>query len=432
MRRRTAIATAALVLAAFAAAFAARALTVQSVNPLWLQEHFTDTAAVTAAGGACIDTAAPGVARLCEAPWTLATDPAQPRYFVADRQGRAWLFASAGGAVVDVSGLLPAIPGAVYDAGWGAGALAVLTVDGRVYGYAQDSGGRLAPAPGYQMQVPGAVSVAAGPGLVLAAGPASVSAYAWDGAGLRRLPALDLAVAVRQVRLTGDGTRLLAVLPDGRLQTWARAETGWTPGPGIDGPVTTAAFMPSGAGLWAGAGSAVRAWAFSLDGGLAEIGSWRIAAQARAAAPGFGGQDVLLLTGGGADYYAAEADGASRVEAYSAALPAGVAYEPQGTVTGAVYNADHTIDMLRVEAQETLPPGTSTAYEVSTDCGVTWTATAANTNVQVPPGSCIAWRVTLATADPAVTPAVDVVDVYELAQQTRAARQGEVILRLIQ
>ncbi len=428
-----AIAAAALVLASLVlAAFAARALTVQTANPLWLQEHFTDTASVTAAGGACIDTAAPGTARLCETPWALATDPARPRYFVADRQGRAWLFASDGDAVTDVSGLLPAIPGAVYDAVWGADALAVLTVDGWVYGYAQDSSGRLAAAPGYQVRVPGAVSVAAGLGLLLAAGPASVSAYAWDGAGLRRLPALDLAVAVRQIRLNLDGTRLLAVMPDGRLQTWGQAEAGWIPGPGLDGPVLAAVFMPSGAGLWTGGGSAVRAWAFSPDGGLAEIGSWRIAAQARAAAPGFGGQDVILLTNGGADYYAAGPDGASRMSGYSAAITAAAAYEPQGTVTGAVYNADHIIDMLRVEAQETLPPGTGTAYEVSTDCGATWTAAPVNTNVSVPPGSCIAWRVTLATTDSGATPAVDVVDVYELAQQTRVAQQGEVILRLVQ
>lgn len=429
MRRLAAPAAlaASLLLAAMAAA-----LTVRNPSPLWLEEHFTDTAAVALSGGACVDTAPPGTARLCRLAWGVAADPSAPRLFAWRRDGQAGLYAFDGSGMTGVvPALPPPVPAAVYDASWGTDALALLTVDGWVYGYAQGAEGGLAPLPGWRAQAPGAVSAASGPGVLLAAAPAGITAWSWGGSQLVRTPALDLAVSAAMIRLSRDGTRLLAVLPDGRLQTWGRAEAGWVPGPGLPAPVLAADFMPSGAGLWATSGQEVRAYGFTQDGGLAEIPSWRIAAPARAVAGGFGGQDAVLALDAALAYWGAGPDGAAQVPAYSTALPSGEAHEPSGTVTGAAYQADHQVDMLRVEALETLPPGTATAYEVSTDCGAAWTPSPVNTNVPVPPGSCVAWRLTLSTGDPAATPEVDAVDVYEIAAQTRQAQPGEVVMRLI-
>ena len=87
----------------------------------------------------------------------------------------------------------------------------------------------------------------------------------------------------------------------------------------------------------------------------------------------------------------------------------------------------HTVDDVRVEDADcaagktppncsglpSQPTGTSVAYQVSTDGCHTWTTTPVFTNVSIPPGTSLCYRLALATTDPTVTPVVDATNLYD-------------------
>jgi hypothetical protein len=107
------------------------------------------------------------------------------------------------------------------------------------------------------------------------------------------------------------------------------------------------------------------------------------------------------------------------------------AYAPRAVLESVALPVGHPVTQLRVEdadcaagqsppnctAMATVPAGTSVGYRVSTDGCRTWTATPVFTNVTAPSGSSICYQITLTTSDPAVTPVVDVTNLYEIAQQ---------------
>ncbi len=113
-------------------------------------------------------------------------------------------------------------------------------------------------------------------------------------------------------------------------------------------------------------------------------------------------------------------------------------YEPAAVLQSTVLPVGHMVDEVRVEdadcaASKTpaactgmaaLPPGTAVFYAVSTDGCQTWTPTPVFTNVTVSPGDRLCYRLTLATSNLAVTPVVDVANVYEIATVSSTGTQN--------
>lgn len=76
----------------------------------------------------------------------------------------------------------------------------------------------------------------------------------------------------------------------------------------------------------------------------------------------------------------------------------------------------------------TLPPGTAVSYAVSADGCRTWTSAPLFTNVTVPAGDRLCYRLTLATSNPAATPVVDVANLYEIATVSSTATRNPAYL----
>ncbi len=117
-------------------------------------------------------------------------------------------------------------------------------------------------------------------------------------------------------------------------------------------------------------------------------------------------------------------------------------YEPAAVLQSTVLPVGHTVDEVRVENADcaagktppactglpTLPPGTAVSYAVSTDGCRTWTPVPLFANVAVSPGDRVCYRRTLATSNGAVTPVVDVTNVYEIATVTSTGTQNPAYL----
>jgi len=117
------------------------------------------------------------------------------------------------------------------------------------------------------------------------------------------------------------------------------------------------------------------------------------------------------------------------------------AYAPQAVLASVALPVGHQVTQVRVEdadcaagqsppdctAMAALPAGTSIAYQVSTDGCRTWTAAPVFSNVTVPAGASLCYRITLTTSDPAVTPVVDVTNLYEIAQRQTSGRVASLL-----
>lgn len=460
--RRNALLLSATVLALAAVARGALAGTVLSASPYWFRDTYTGTSSVNlAATSAVVDTAGTGTVRLPYAPMQLALDPRGTYALVATLGGvTAWVFN--GQAVQPVTGwTLGNLTGAT-GAAWvmDGRAFAVSTAsEVAVYGLSARAGGydatrvAVASANGTLGMAPGPADL---PSALLAATATGATLFEAQGSTLVAVPGGPSGLAANVgVAATANGT-VAATWQQEDVQVWAWNGAAYTPAatweppvpPAADGPVVGVAFAPQSDG----------------QGGT----FWVLTGQGQLLAYAYGRAGLSALPGFSLSPPADQNPPAGLAagwapDAVGVLYPTGWVYEDLGTAdtfgpdsvrsltgqTWAVYRANaalqsvqlpvgHTVDDVRVEDADcaagktppncsglpNLPAGTSLAYQVSTDGCHTWTDTPVFTNVSVPPGTSLCYRLALGTTDSAVTPVVDVTNLYEIAERTTVESPG--------
>ena len=391
---------------------------------------------------AAVDTAGPGTVQLPYAPIQVAFDPAGTFALVATQTG-------VGAYVFDGQGVTPL-------AGWNMGGVdatgAAWLQDGasfavsttaQVAAYGIDSGGRVLRAA--ETAVAGVVGLAPGPASL----PMALLAATAHGA--RLYEAYGTALVERSGGPSGlSGNDGVAATRDGAVAaTWQRRAvqlwawdgerylraSGWDPPApaAADGPVVGVAFFQQGGGYWVLTRQGqLLAYAYGTVGLQALSGMGRrVATMPAGLATGWGvdAAGVSYPTG-----WAYE-DAQTGVFAPSGARSLGgqkwPAYAPRGTLQGSMLPIGHRVDEVRLEdascasgqtpphctAQAYVPSGTAVTYAVSTDGCNMWKAAPPFTNVRVPAGDTLCYRLDLSTTDPTRTPVVDVTSLYEVAQQ---------------
>ena len=440
-------AAAAVLVAGLLLGQSARAATVKSANPYWFQEDYRTTAAVNlAASTAVVNTATPGTVQLPYAPLQAAFDPSGTYALVATEGGvDAYVF--------DGQGVLPVTT-------WSLGSLSatgVAWVDGGdafaistasqvvVYGLNQQGTAVLAA----QTAAAGVIGLAPGPAAlpsaVLAATSGGAQVYEAQGASLVPVSGGPggLTGNLGVVATTGGSVAATWQQEAVQLWTWDGAAflraVAWDPPipPGADGPVVGVAFFPQGGGYWVLTQQGqLLAYAYG-PAGLSALSGWSLSVQVSPDVPvtvasGWGPAAAAVVYPMGWDYedlVTGNTFGQDSIR--SLAGQRWAAYAPRAVLESVALPVGHPVTQLRVEdadcaagqsppnctAMATVPAGTSVGYRVSTDGCRTWTATPVFTNVTAPSGSSICYQITLTTSDPAVTPVVDVTNLYEIAQQ---------------
>ena len=460
---------AAVLLAVFLATPPALAGVVKSQSPYWFQDTYTDTTAVDVpATSALVDTAGTGTVTLPFGPVSLSFDPAGTYALVSTLDG-IFAFVYDGQSVVPVTtwnlGSIAGTAGVSWIDG-GSAFAAATTSEVAVYGLVPNADytavrvaaasftGALGLAPG-PAALPSAVLVAtAGGATILAAQGAALVPVSGGPAGLSG----NLGVAA-----TVDGS-VAATWQRGAVQLWVwdgsayAAASSWDPPTltGQQGAVVGVAFFPGstgqGGGYWVlTAGGDVLAYAYGATGAVPVPGLSTTVPTAPDAPAAIGtgwpsapdSVGVLYATGW---RYEDPVAGAAGVFGWDAARSLTgqdwAVYEPAAVLQSTVLPVNHSVDEVRVEDADcaagktppactgmaTLPPGTAVSYAVSTDGCLTWTPTPLVTNVTVPAGDRLCYRLTLATSNPAVTPVVDVTNLYEIATVTSTASQDPAYL----
>jgi hypothetical protein len=118
----------------------------------------------------------------------------------------------------------------------------------------------------------------------------------------------------------------------------------------------------------------------------------------------------------------------------SGSVSPGQGYSDEAVLVSAPIPANIEVDKVVVKSVQETPPGTSVEYLVSTDGGSTWIIAEPNVPVGVPPGNSITYKIILKSADSALTPSVDKVQILQIGINTVKAETlgpGKMKIRLI-
>ncbi len=440
----------------------ATAGSVQSPSPYWFRDGYTSTASVNlAASAAVVDTAGTGTVRLPYDPLQAAFDPAGTYALVATTAGvSAWVFD--GQAVRPVTdwnlGNLAGATGVTWTMRGRAFAVATGS-QVAVYGLSAGSGGYVASRVA-QTGFTGAVGLAPGPESL----PSALLAATATGATVLEAQGGSLiAISGGPSGLTGNlgvaattGGAVGATWQAEAVQLWTWDGAAYLPAPSWDPPTPPLADGPVvGVAFARGSdGQGGTLWVLTQEGqllgyaygpaGLQALPGWSLSVVATPNPPagiaaGWGRHAVAVLYPTGwayEDLVTGNTFGQDRIRSLGGQTWA--VYQPSAVLQSVVLPVGHTIDELRVEDanctagesppnctdQADLPSGTSVAYQVSTDGCHTWTGAPVFTNVTVPVGSSLCYRITLTTTDPAQTPIIDVTNLYEIAAVTTVESPG--------
>jgi hypothetical protein len=423
-------------------------------RPLWFRDDYTTRTDIDAAATtAVVDTVAPGTVLLPYAPVQLALDPTGTYALLATQAG-VYAFVFDGRRVRSVSdwrlgGVVARGTAWIADGT----AFAIGTPSGvTVYGLVAASHGKVARQVA-QVRLTGVLGLAPGPAnlpaatlvdtrhglILLQAVRGRMAQVSGAPAGARSGGSGVAATSSGAVAATWRGQRVQIWLWDGSAYLPAPA---WSPPrlpPGA-GTVVGVAFFPHGSGYWELTSTGeVAAFAYG-PGGLHRVAA---ASLTLAAAPD---PPAAIAAGWSPDALAVLYPNGW---VYAAPLGRALAADPRRSVTGAawplfarravlqstVLAAASTIDMVRVEDadcragavppacahQALLPAGTSLAYAVGTAGCRGWTAAPPFTDIAVPPGRALCYRLVLRTEDLSVTPVVDVTDIYAIAAESVSA-----------
>lgn len=137
------------------------------------------------------------------------------------------------------------------------------------------------------------------------------------------------------------------------------------------------------------------------------------------------GNDVTVLSRDAAKTFSQ----GRAVDALTVAPVPSLGFQQSAVLQSKVFPVDHQVSAVRLQAGLAgLAQGTSITYEVSTDGGATWTPAVLDTIVPVPAGDQFAYRATLQTTDPSVSPILDWIDVSEVQTYVQAATSPHVVL----
>ena len=453
---------AAVLLAVFLATSPALAGVVKSQSPYWFQDTYTDATSVDIpATSALVDTAGTGTVTLPFGPVGISFDPAGTYALVSTLDG-IFAFVYDGQSVVPVTtwnlGNISGTAGVSWISGGSAFAAATAS-EVAVYGLVPNAGytavrvatasfsGVLGLAPG-----PAALSAA-----VLVATASGATILEAQGAALVPVSGGPAGVSGNLgVAATADGS-VTATWQRGAVQLWAwdgsayAAATAWDPPvpSAQQGAVVGVAFFPGstgqGGGYWVlTTGGDLLGYSYG-PGGAAPVTGLSTTIPTAPNAPAAIGtgwpsapDSVGVLYRSGWTYEDLSTGAFSEDASRSLAGQDWAVYEPAAVLQSTVLPVGHTVDEVRVEDADcaagktppactgmaALPPGTAVSYAVSTDGCQTWTPAPLFTNVAVPPGDRLCYRLTLATSAPAVTPVVDVTNLYEIATVTSTATQN--------
>lgn len=421
--------------------------------PFAFRDPYRSLAAVNRASTtALVDPRGSGTVRLPYLPAQLAMDPA----------GRIVLLATAGGlgAYVVSGGHPQPVPGwrlgtvAATGVAWldGGRALAVATSGTvAVYGLVAELGrrrvARLAEAAvvGREGIAPGPPGIPLG---VLIANPSGAGLYGVEGRALRLLDGGPADLTGNRGVASDNGGRRIATWGRSGVQLWAWnggryvRTPAWDPPDRArtDGPVIGVAFFPHGDGYWVlGAWGVLRAYGFGRGRATELVGlSFALPVSAPppvAVATAWGPDGVAVLEPRGWQTFGVAAGGGPvPVPAWSLGALRLAIFQPRAVLTSVPLPVAHTVNELRAEdancpgarapcrERAHLPPGTGVRYGLSARGCRAWVPAAAATNVVVPPGARVCYRLVLTTSAPTRTPVVDVTNVYELVRRrTRAA-----------
>lgn len=412
---------------ALAAAPAAGAAGLRSASPLWWEDSYTDTTGVAAAT-AVVDPAGGGSVRLPYAPASLDFPPGsgEPVLLATQAGVQAWAW-NGEGFVAAPAWDIASGRGTEAVAWVGMGARAAVLAAGvvAIYGWTGSVWARLD-----RVAVPGARYLAASAsGRIVVVVPPALDVFAWDGLQLRLVHRQTVGQGIAGVAADATGAAV-AVWSAAAVHLFAwdgsayREVPAWEPG----GPPGAVAFFRGG--YWVQTGGGLQAYAFTPAGVMrwpsADVAALAAGAILPAAEPGQRAVAVLYPWGWAAYAWdgAALREDAAR-EVHGLALPA---YRMSAMLRSVVIAADHTVSQLRVEPAADLPRGTSLTWEVSTDGGVRWEPIVPFSNLTVPPGRSIVYRVGLYTRDPARTPVLEQTDLYEIAVEVIRRENARAVL----
>ena len=429
-----------------------RAAPLLNPPPFHFRDDYTTDAHVNlGVSTAALDTAAGGTVMLPYAPVEASFDPAGTYALVATQEGVFAYVADGDGIVAATGWRLKQV--SARGATWimGGRAFAVAT-GGTVAIYGLSAG----PA-GYEARVvargslPGALGVAAGPQarvpVVLVATTSGATLLQVARGRLRAVPGGPGGLTANAgVATTTDGT-VAATWRAGAVEIWVwdgsayLTAPSWAPPapPAPDGPVVGVAFFPQGSGYWVLTRQGqLLAYAYGVTG-LRQVAAASLSVPATPVPPagvaaGWAGSGVAVLYPDGWRYFDV-AQGVMRVD-----LARGLAGQHWPLYTGSAVlqstpiPVGHSVTRLRVEDADCaagnrpprctnepiLPSGTRVTYQVSTDGCQAWRDAQPFTNVRLPAGTVLCYRLLLWTADRAVTPIVGVTNLYEIRRESKA------------
>lgn len=298
----------------------------------------------------------------------------------------------------------------------------------RIYGF--DPSGRAVELPWARISgLNGVLAVEAGPGKdvwVLTRGAATL--YSWDGSGYRQRTAIALSQG--KAFSFNEPRNSLAVLDGDRVRYFAFNGSAYVEVPCLGNTIpgaTSVAQVRGGGGYRVQAGNSTVYVGLAGNGvvqyaGLADVPGGDVAAIAESP---WGDYDYVAMTSVGILYRAFNGAGYRTNAALSvtgAMVGTSPGYSGSAVFVSPVIPATIPIGKVRIVANQSVPGGTATEYEVSTDGGSTWTPVVPGVNTLVPLGSQLVYRITLSTIDPRVTPEVDEVTVLQIVTQTLTAR----------
>ncbi len=435
---------------------------VQSQDPFWFRDGYTSTTSVNlAASTAGVDTAGAGTVRLPYAPLQAAFDPAGTYALVATTAGvSAWVFD--GQAVRSVTAWNLSNLANATGIAWTMRGRAFAVATGSqvaVYGLSAGSGGYVASRVA-QTGFIGAIGLAPGPASL----PSALLAATATGASVLEAQGASLvALSGGPSGLTGNlgvaattGGAVAATWQAEAVQLWSWDGSAYLPAPSwdppppplADGPVVGVAFDR------ASDGQGGTLWVLTQEGqllgyaygpaGLQALPAWSVSVPATpnppaAIAAGWGRHAVAVLYPTGCIYEdLATGNTFGQDSIRSLGGQTWAVYQPSAVLRSVVLPVGHSVDEVRVEDADcaagqsppsctglpSVPAGTSVAYQVSTDGCHTWTDAPVFTNVTVPAGSNLCYRITLTTTASAQTPVVDVTNLYEIAAVTVVESPG--------
>ncbi len=417
--------------------------TVETTNPYWFRDSYTTRSSVDQTmTTAAVNTAGTGTVQLPYAPMQAAFDPAGTFALVAMQTGLdAYVFDGIGVSVLqgwNLSGI------AATGVAWlKRGAAFAVSSTSQVAAYGIDSGGQVlraaeTAASGVEGLAPGPASLPFG---VLAATVHGARVYEAQGTALVEVSGGPSGLSGNLGVASTSGGAVAATWQREAVQIWAwdgaayLPVSQWTPPtpPRVDGPVAGVAFFPQGGGYWVlTAQGDLLAYAYGSTG-LQSLGGMgtTLSPMPVGLASGWGASAVAALRPTGWTYEDAQAGVFGRDAPRSLTGQTWPSYAAQGVLQSVVLSAGHQVSEVRMEdadcaagkappdctRQAQVPGGTTVTYQVSTDGCATWTSALPFTNVKVPAGDQLCYRLILGTSDPTETPVVDVTNLYELATE---------------